>query len=208
MRVLLADDHPVVRAGLRHVLQRGDGIEIVGEVADGRALVQAAETLGPDVAIVDLSMPELNGIDATRAIRRVRPACHVLVLSVHCTEDSVLDAIEAGATGYLLKEAADEELGRAVEAVSEGKAYFSPGVSRLLANRITERGKRRSRLSAREREVVQMICEGRHLREIAARLFISPQTVKTHRANAMGKLGSRSTAELVRYAITYGLVQA
>jgi DNA-binding NarL/FixJ family response regulator len=205
VRVVLADDHPIVRAGLRHVLEAGGEIDVVAEAGDGRALVQAVETEHPDVAVVDISMPELNGIDATRIVRRQLAPTRVLVLSVFCTETTVLDAIEAGASGYLLKDTATEELERAVLAVAENKAFFSPAVARMLANRLTERGRRRAQLSGREREVVQLIGEGRAFRDIAARLFISPRTVKTHRTNAMRKLGAKTTADLVRYAITHGL---
>lgn len=205
MRVILADDHPVIRTGLRRIFERSDAIEVVAEAGDGRTLLQQVQALNPDVVVLDVSMPELNGIDATRAIRREHPSTRVLVLSIHCTETTVLDALDAGAAGYVLKEAATDEVGQAVEAVARGQGYFSPPVARLLASRVVERGKQRALLSAREREVTQLISEGRRLREIAARLFVSVATVKTHRANAMRKLGTRTTAELVRYAIRGGL---
>jgi DNA-binding NarL/FixJ family response regulator len=205
VRVILADDHPVIRTGLRRIFERSDAIEVVAEAGDGRTLLQQVQALNPDVVVLDVSMPELNGIDATRAIRREHPSTRVLVLSIHCTETTVLDALDAGAAGYVLKEAATDEVGQAVEAVARGQGYFSPPVARLLASRVVERGKQRALLSAREREVTQLISEGRRLREIAARLFVSVATVKTHRANAMRKLGTRTTAELVRYAIRGGL---
>ena len=207
LRVILADDHPIVRAGLRSVLERG-GIEVIAEAADGRALLRQVVAWEPDVVVMDVSMPELNGIDAARAIRRQVPTARILMLSIHCTEDTVFDAVEAGATGYILKEAAPEELRRAVTAVAANEAYFSPAVARLLTNRISERatGRAVSPLSTREREVVQLIAEGHPLREVAGKLFISPQTVKTHRANALKKVGGRTTADLVRYALSHGLI--
>jgi len=205
VRVVLADDHPAIRAGLRRIFEQGDVIEVIAEAGDGRTLLRQVQTLSPDVVVLDISMPELNGIDATRAIRGEHSNTRVLVVSVHCTEATVLDAIEAGASGYVLKEAAADELSHAVQAVARGQSYFSPAVARLLANRLVEGGKQRTLLSAREREVIQLISEGRRLQEIAARLFVSIATVKTHRANAMRKLGTRTTAELVRYAIRSGL---
>jgi DNA-binding NarL/FixJ family response regulator len=205
IRVILADDHPIVRAGLRHVLERNADIAIVAEAGDGRGLLRQVRTLLPDVVVADVSMPELNGIDAARLIRREHPETRVVMLSVHCTESIVHDAIAAGAAAYVLKEAADEELRRAILAVARGESYFSPPVARLLAIRLVEQGRERALLSAREREVVQLISEGRRLNEIAAKLFVSVPTVKTHRANAMRKLGVRTTAELIRHAIRQGL---
>lgn len=195
-----------MRAGLRRILAQDSRFEVVAEAADGRQLLRDVERLRPDVVVVDISMPELNGIDATRAICRLPRPSRVLILSVHCTEATVVDAVEAGASGYLLKEAAEEQLHQAVAALAENKAFFSPAVSRLLANRLLRGSAGRLHLSTREREVVQLISEGHPLREIASRLFISMSTVKSHRANVMRKLGSRTTADLVRYAINHGLV--
>ena len=205
LRVVLADDHPVVRAGLRHILDSGDTIEVVAEAEDGRTLLRRVQALSPDVVVMDVSMPELNGIEATRAIRRQFPTTRVLVLSVHGAEAVVLDAVAAGAAGYLLKETATEELQRAVSAVARGEGYFSPGVAGLLVNRLNERARQRPLLSARDREVVQLISEGERLGQIAAKLFVSIATVKSHRANAMRKLSIRTTADLIRYAIRGGL---
>ena len=205
MRVVLADDHPTIRAGLRRIFERGGAVEVIAEAGDGRTLLRQVAALDPDVVVVDVSMPELNGIDATRAIRNQHSATRVLVLSVHSTEATVMDALEAGASGYVLKEAAADEVGQAVEAVARGEGYFSPAVARLIANHVVERGRHRTLLSSREREVVQLISEGSRLSEIAARLFVSIATVKTHRANAMRKIGARTTAGLVRYAIRGGL---
>ena len=207
VRVALADDHPVVRAGLRSILHR-EGIEVVAEVGDGRAIVREVERLSPDVIVMDVSLPELNGIDAMRAIRRVRPTARVLLISVHYDEPLVIAGLDAGASGYLLKDASGDELVRAVRAVAGDQSYFSPPIARVLAHRAIAKRSGGIQLTPREREVVQLIGEGRRLREIAGQMFLSPHTVKSHRANAMRKLGARTTAELVRYAIRAGLIPA
>jgi len=204
--VVIADDHPVVRSGLRRILERGGVTEVLGEASDGEALLGLVEKLSPDVAVIDISMPLLNGIDATLAIRAHHPTTRVLILSMHCRQAMVMDAIEAGAMGYVLKDAADDELERAVLAVAQQKGYFSPAIATLVSARLAARGPHAApHLSTRERQVLQLISEGRPPREIATQLFISPQTVKTHRSNAMRKLGVRTTAGLIRYAIMHGL---
>jgi two-component system, NarL family, response regulator NreC len=204
-RAVLADDHSVVRAGLRNILERSGTVEVVAEAEDGRTLLAAVHRTRPDIVILDVSMPGMNGVDATRLIVREHPGTPVLILSVHCSEGIVLDAIEAGATGYVLKDAAPSELERAVQVLLAHQSYFSPAVASVLANRLTTGGVRREMLTAREREVVQLMCEGHRLHEVATRLFVSVSTVKTHRANAMRKVGARSTAALIRYAIRNGL---
>lgn len=204
----LGDDHPVVRAGLREILESSGDITVVAEAADGRTLVRDVERLRPDVVVVDVGMPELNGIDATRAIRRRLPDVRVLVISVQCTQDAVLDAIDARAGGYMLKDASPQELVQGVRAVAANMSYFSPAVARLLADRVAGQRPGGVQLSAREREVVQLLAEGNRLSDIAARLFISVQTVKSHRASAMRKVGARTTADLIRYAIRCGLTSA
>src|SRR5262245_7512551 len=205
LRVALGDDHPVVRAGLREILESSGDITVVAEAADGRTLVRDVDRLRPDVVVVDVGMPELNGIDATRAIRRRLPDVRVLVISVQCTRAAVLDAIDARAGGYLLKDASPQELVQAVRAVAANMSYFSPAVARLLADRIAEQRPQGVQLSAREREVIQLLSEGHRVSAVAARLFISVQTVKSHRASAMRKVGGRTTADLIRYAIRSGL---
>jgi two-component system response regulator NreC len=206
IRVVVADDHPVVRAGLRHFLEPSAGIEIVAETGDGRALLRQVDDLRPDVVILEVPMPGLNGVDAARSIHRHHPGTGLVVLSAHGTEATVVAALEAGVRAYVLKDAAHDEIERAVRTVAAGMSYFSPAVAQIVAARVGGRTPRGARLSTREREIVQMLGEGRRVRDIAAKLFVSVQTVKTHRANAMRKLGTRSTAELVRYAIRLGLV--
>ncbi len=193
---------------MRRCLEATGTIDVVAEAGDGQALLQQVTALSPDVAVVDLAMPGLNGINAARSIRSHQPHTRVLIVSLHCTEATVSDAIDAGASGYVLKEAAIDELVKAVLAVADGNAFFSPLVAKLLVSRLAEQGtgKAKQRLTEREREVVQLITEGDPTRAIAARLFISLETVKSHRANAMRKLGCRSTADLVRFAIVHGLV--
>lgn len=206
IRVVVADDHPVIRAGLRHILERQDGIEVVGEAGDGAAVLETVRSSTPDVVVMDVSMPRMNGIDAVRALRRERGSPRVVMLSVHYSEAVVLEAMEAGAVGYVLKEAAREELAAAVRAAGQGHGYLSPPVARMIAARLATKGPAASRLTSRERQVVQLLTEGVSLRETAARLFVSTATVKSHRANAMRKIGARSMADLVRHAIREGLI--
>lgn len=205
MRVLLADDHPVVRAGVRNVLERIEGIELVGEAADGQSVMRAVDALRPDVVLIDINMPELNGIDATRALRRQHPETRVIIFSIRCDAEAVLGALEAGARAYVLKEAGQDELRAAILAVARGDGYFSAAAAKFVANGVFERTRERPLLSARERQVVQLISAGAPARDIAARLFVSLSTVKAHRANAMRKLGARTTADLVRCALRAGL---
>jgi DNA-binding NarL/FixJ family response regulator len=205
IRTILADDHPVVRAGLRAILGRWSRIDIVGEVANGRELVAMVRSLPPDLVIVDACLPELNGIDAARAVRQICPATRLLVFSTQASESIVVEAVEVGVQGYVLKAVAPEELERAVRTVVAGRTYFSPEVASVLAIAVGHRGKRGARLSPREREVVQMVAEGKRVEDIAKRLFVSPQTVKSHRANAMRKLELETTVDLVRYAMRHGV---
>jgi DNA-binding NarL/FixJ family response regulator len=206
IRVVVADDHPVIRAGLRHILERQDGIEVVGEASDGPTVLEAVRSSTPDVVVMDVSMPRMNGIDAVRALRRERGSPRVVMLSVHYSEAVVLEAMEAGAVGYVLKEAAREELTAAVRAAGQGHGYLSPPVARMIAARLTTKNPAASRLTSRERQVVQLLTEGVSVREAAARLFVSTATVKSHRSNAMRKIGARSITDLVRYAIREGLI--
>jgi two-component system, NarL family, response regulator NreC len=212
LRILLADDHTVVRQGLRKLLEERADWEVVGEAGDGREAVKLAEQLRPDVAVLDVAMPLLNGVEATRQIARRAPATRILVLSMHSDEAYVTQILKAGAIGYLLKDSADVDLLQAVAAVAGGKAFFSPAVARLmLDDYVRPRGEhvvdRYESLSDREREVFQLVAEGRTNKEIAALLFISPSTVETHRARIMEKLDLHSAAEIVLYAVRRGVIR-
>jgi DNA-binding NarL/FixJ family response regulator len=213
LRILLADDHTVVRQGLRKVLEERSDWEVVAEAGDGREAVRRAEELQPDVAILDITMPLLNGVEATRQIVRRLPSTRVLVLTMHSDEAYVNQILQAGATGYLLKESADVDLIQAVSAVSQGKSFFSPAIARVMLDdyvrQLAEKGitDRYESLSEREREIFQLIAEGKANKEIAAILSISPSTVETHRARIMEKLDLHSAAEIVLYAVRKGVIR-
>lgn len=212
LRILLADDHTVVRQGLRRVLEERPDWQVVAEAGDGREAVRQAEQHKPDVAVIDVAMPLLNGIEVTRQIVRRVPSVRILVLSMHADEAYVTQILKAGATGYLLKDSADVDLLQAVAAVAQGKSFFSPPIARLmLDDYVRQRGEtgvdRYDSLSEREREIFQLIAEGKTNKEIAALLFISPSTVETHRARIMEKLDVHSAAEIVLYAVRRGVVR-
>jgi DNA-binding NarL/FixJ family response regulator len=213
LRILLADDHTVVRQGLRKVLEERPDWIVVAEAGNGREAVQKVEEMKPDVAILDVAMPLLNGIEATRQIVKRSPATRVLVLTMHSDEAYVNQILKAGATGYLLKDSADVDLIQAVGAVSQGKSFFSPGVARLMLDdyvrQLADKGitDRYESLSEREREIFQLIAEGKANKEIAVLLSISPSTVETHRARIMEKLDLHSAAEIVLYAVRRGVIR-
>ena len=213
LRILLADDHTVVRQGLRKVLEERPDWVVVAEAGNGRDAVKQAEELKPDVAILDVAMPLLNGIEATRQIVKRSPTTRVLVLTMHSDEAYVNQILKAGATGYLLKDSADVDLIQAVAAVSQGKSFFSPGVARLMLDdyvrQLADKGitDRYESLSEREREIFQLIAEGKANKEIAVILSISPSTVETHRARIMEKLDLHSAAEIVLYAVRRGVIR-
>jgi DNA-binding NarL/FixJ family response regulator len=212
LHILLADDHALVRQGFRKILEERLDWEVVSEASDGRDAVRQALQLKPDIAIVDIAMPRLNGIEATRQIVTRLPAIRVLVLSMHIRDIYVSQVLNAGARGYLLKDAASAELIRAVTALSEGKSFFSPAVATLMRDhggrRLAGPGPtdRYDALSEREREVLQLIAEGRSNKEMATLLSISPGTVETHRAHLMEKLDLHSAVEIVLYAMRRGII--
>lgn len=207
MRILLADDHGIVRKGLRSLLAELSAAEIVGEAADGREAVRLAAELSPDVVVMDIGMPLLNGIDATAQIVKRDPRVGVIILSVHSDESYILRALTAGAKGYLLKDSADADLVRAVAQVAGGKPFFSPAIAEMLLGDylgyLQQRGLEDSYnlLTDREKEVLQLVAEGRSNKEIATLFNLSPYTVETHRNNLMQKLNLHNTAEIVLYAV-------
>ena len=211
IRILIADDHGIVRTGLKLLLDRVPGMEVVGEAADGREAVRLAAELQPDIVIMDIAMPLLNGLQAAHVIRE-NSAVGVIFLSMHTDESYILKALDAGARGYLLKDNADEDIERAIRAVAVGKPFFSPAIARaLLEEDVRLMRKRRARdsydlLTERERETLQLLAEGKSNKEAAMVLNLSPYTVETHRANLMQKLGLHNTAEIVLYAVRKGII--
>jgi len=214
IRVLLADDHTIVREGVRLCLEAMGDIEVVAEAEDGQMAVQLANQLRPDVAVVDLTMPRLNGVEAIRQIRRDLPETEVVVLSVHDSEPYVVQALRAGAAGYVLKRNAATELAAAIRAAHDGQAYLHPSIARRVIDDYLSRihasedalTEPHERLTPREREVLQLAAEGHTTRAIAGLLCLSTKTVEHHRASLMTKLGLRGQTELVKYAIRAGLV--
>jgi DNA-binding NarL/FixJ family response regulator len=209
LRILIADDHSVVRAGLRSLLESHPGWEVCAEAADGREAADKAAKHKPHVAVLDIGMPLLNGIDATRRIRKSSPDTEVLILTMHESEDLVQQVIEAGACGYILKDDADRILIAAVDALRRHKPYFSTRVSPTTdsANSSEPPKSSRSRLTPREREILQLLAEGKSNKEIASLLGISVNTAEAHRANIMLKLGFHSITELVVYAVRNKIIQ-
>jgi DNA-binding NarL/FixJ family response regulator len=208
--VLLADDHAIVRDGLKTLLEVQPDLRVVGEAANGREAVAAAAQLKPDVAVMDISMPDMNGIEAARRIRAARQETRVVMLSMHGNAEHVYRALEAGATGYLLKESAGSELVAAIRAVHAGRRYLTEKVNELvIAGYLGENraGSPLESLSKRERDILQHIVDGRNNRETAELLHISIKTVETYRSRMMQKLGIRDVTGLVKFAISHGLTQ-
>jgi len=212
LRILLGDDHTVVRQGLRKILEAQEGWEVVGEASDGREAARLALALEPDVAVLDIAMPLLSGIEATRQILRRLPNVGVLILSMHSEEAFITQALQAGARGYLLKDSADTDLIRGVTAVAAGKSFFSPAAAKVMLDdylrHLAKKGivDRYEALSEREREVFQLVAEGHSNKDVADLLSISVATVETHRAHILQKLDVHSTAELVLYAVRRGVI--
>ncbi|MDQ2777033.1 MAG: response regulator transcription factor [Acidobacteriota bacterium] len=212
LRIVLADDHTMMRSGLRLLLERESDFSIVGEAGDGRQAIEIVEAQSPDVVIMDIAMPNMNGIEAARRITDAHPRTAVVILSMHSDESYVLRALNAGARGYLLKDSAEGDLISAVRAVSEGKAFFSPAISKLLVDdyvrQLRQRGVEDSYelLTSRERELLQLLAEGKTTKGAATILSLSPHTVDTHRANLMHKLNLNSLPELILYAMRKGVI--
>ena len=213
IRVLLADDHAVMRRGIREILAGDSEVEVIGEAADGREAIRLADKLKPDVLIIDLGMPELNGLDAIRHIRREHPEVELLVFSMHDSEELIREVFSAGARGYVLKSDAALYLNQAVKSLSRHKPFFTPRISEAIINSLVAGDGRaepagHGPLSAREREILQLLAENKTNKEIATRLSISVRTVETHRRSIMQKVNANSIVELVHYAIRNGITQA
>ncbi|MGO9129172.1 MAG: response regulator [Bryobacteraceae bacterium] len=212
IRILLADDHTVMRAGLRLLLERQPDMVVVAEAADGRQALELLETKTPDVAVIDIAMPILNGIETTRQIAAKRPELPVVILSMHSDESYVMRALKAGAKAYLLKDSAEADLIRAVRTVREGKSFFSPAVSRMLledyVHQLQQRGEEDSYelLTTRERELLQLLAEGKSNKDVANLLNVSVYTVETHRAHILQKLGLHTVPDLILYAVRKGII--
>ncbi len=210
IRMLLVDDHALVRAGLRALLQNLSGVEVVAEAVDGREALEAIKTLAPDVVLMDISMPGLNGLEAAAAATRDFPDSRIIILSAHSSEEYVGQALRAGAAGYLLKDAATVELELAIKAVARGETYLSPAVSKhVISNYVRRVGGEAGSLellTPRQRETLQLIAEGKSTKEIARILQISVKTIETHRAKLMDRLDIHDVAGLVRFALRVGLV--
>jgi DNA-binding NarL/FixJ family response regulator len=210
INVFLADDHKIMRDGLRLLLEKNGGMNIVGEACDGRSTVELVSRLRPDVIVVDVEMPGLNGIDATSQILGANPSAKVVALSSHSDQHFVLKMLKAGASGYLLKTGAFDELAKAIKTVSSGQTYLSPAIAGIVVQNSVRKSApafaaAKIDLSAREREVLQLLAEGQSTKQIAASLSVSAKTIETHRRTIMEKLDIHSVAELTKYAIRQGL---
>ena len=210
VKIILADDHRIMREGLRALLEKQSGMEVIAEAEDGRTTVDLAHELKPDVVVIDISMPDLNGIDATRQIISASPHIKVIALSMHSDRKFVREMLAAGASGYLLKDSAFEELGAALAAVINNQTYLSPKIADTVVRDYlgkidTTESKTSPTLTHREREVLQLLAEGRTTKEIASKLCVSIKTIETHRKQIMEKVGLNSVAELTKYAIREGL---
>jgi two-component system response regulator NreC len=212
IRILLADDHTVMRGGLRLLLERQANLQVVGEASDGREAVELAASEQPDVVVMDIAMPHLNGVEATRQIVSRNPDIAVVILSMHSDESYVIRSLKAGARAYLLKDSAEADLISAIHAITDGKSFFSPAVSRILkedyVHQLNEMGAEDSYelLTNREREVLQLVAEGKSNKEVANMLNLSLYTVETHRTHILQKLNLHSVPELILYAVRKGII--
>jgi DNA-binding NarL/FixJ family response regulator len=213
LRIIIVDDHAVVRRGVRALLESQPGWEVAGEAATGREAVELVARLRPDVVVMDLSLPELNGLEATRQIVKESPQTEVLVLTMHHSEQLARDMLQAGARGYVLKSDADQNLIRAVESLRDHKPFLTPTVTEFVLDGYMRRfdpadeGTARDAVTPRERQIIQLLAEGRSGKEVAASLRVSARTIETHRANIMRKLHLRSISDLVRYAVRNKIVE-
>ncbi len=210
MRIIIADDHGIVREGLTALLDKQSDVEVVGEAEDGQTAVALAEQLSPDILVMDMSMPNLNGIEATRQILEHSPGARVIILSMHSDKNIVKEALEAGVSAYVLKSHLFDEMLRALETVAEGGRYLSPRITDVvidgyLGESVGGASSGTPKLTGRERQIVQLVAEGKAVKEIARVLHISPKTADTNRRQIMNKLGISSVAELTKYAIREGL---
>jgi two-component system, NarL family, response regulator NreC len=212
IRILLADDHTLIRSGLRLLVEQQSDLVVAAEAEDGRQAVAQAAAVKPDVAVLDIGMPNLNGIEAAKQITEGESGAAVVILSMHADESYILRALKAGARGYLLKDSAESDLVRAIRAVAEGKSFFSPAVSKVLLEDYVRKLQRTGGedsydlLTPREREILQLVAEGKSNKDVANLLNLSVYTVETHRANLMEKLGLKSVPELILYAVRKGVI--
>jgi DNA-binding NarL/FixJ family response regulator len=212
IRVLLADDHTVMRSGLRLLLERQPNLVVVGEASDGREAVRLAESVAPKVVVMDIAMPNLNGIEAARQITAARPGTAIVILSMHSDESYVIRALKAGARAYLLKDSAEGDLIAAINAIIDGKSFFSPAISRILVEDYVRQLEQRhvedtyELLTAREREILQLVAEGKTNKEVAAILNLSVYTIETHRTHILQKLNLHNVPELILYAVRKGII--
>ncbi len=210
IQLVIADNHALVRAGFRSLVEELDGIKVIGEAENGRDVLQMVETLKPQIVLMDIAMPEMNGLEATARITREFPQIKVLILSMHANEEYVYQALRSGASGYLLKDSGTEELDLALRAIARGEIYLCPAVSKYVVSDYVRRlGQDQTpldQITPRQREILQLIAEGKSTKDIAELLYISTKTVETHRTQLMDRLDIHDIAGLVRYAIRIGLV--
>ena len=212
--VLLADDHGIVRKGIRSLLEQESWIKIVGEAEDGMEVLKKAGTLLPDILVLDISLPLLNGLEVARRLNKLQPEIKIIILSMHDSEELIYETLQAGVKGYILKKSAPDQLVSAIRAVSLGKSFFSPEISKIIDERKIEQGQLIGKesilvpaLTGRETEILQLVAEGHSNREIAEILFISIKTVENHRSKIMEKMNFRNIADLIKYAVSKRIIQ-